>query len=34
MDTHISTIERNLQQTNVWLKELSAELHDIEREEA
>lgn len=34
MQTHVSTIERNLQVTNVWLKELAGELHDIEPEEA
>lgn len=34
MDTHVSSIERNLELTNTWLKELSTELHDIEHEEA
>lgn len=34
MQTHISTIERNLEVTNVWLKELCEELQDVEREEA
>lgn len=34
MQSNVSTIDRNLEVTNTWLKEISEELHGIEREEA
>jgi uncharacterized protein (DUF2267 family) len=34
MESHVSTIERNINTTNVWLNEISDELNQIDKEEA
>jgi uncharacterized protein (DUF2267 family) len=34
MLTHVNTIERNIETVNVWLKELTSELPDVDRDDA